>query len=150
MIAKQIEPILRGTVIDHIPAGLGQTLFQLIGQSPDIVVIGLNLFSSKLGKKDLLKYANKALSAHDLDLIATLSDVATVSIIEESVVKEKFHPQKPDVIEGILACPNPKCITNIEYAITKFWTKPTFRCYFCERTLKHNDVRYVKSSTSTQ
>lgn len=53
----QVEAISHGTVIDHIPAQIGFKLLKLfkLTKTDERITIGLNLPSSNLGKKILLK-----------------------------------------------------------------------------------------------
>lgn len=129
---RNIDIINDGTVIDHITAGCSRKIAELIASNEEVVIIGINLVSTKFGKKDILKYPNKKLTNREKDLIAILSPTATVSLIKNSSVILKEKLVTPDFIEGILVCPNPRCITNYEKIDTKFYTTP-FQCFYCER-----------------
>ena len=56
----QVEAIKNGTVIDHIPANIGFKVIKLfkLNDSNERITIGLNLPSSALGKKDIIKIEN--------------------------------------------------------------------------------------------
>ncbi|VEB75778.1 Aspartate carbamoyltransferase regulatory chain [Providencia rustigianii] len=56
----QVEAIRCGTVIDHIPAQVGFKLLKLfkLTKTDERITIGLNLPSSNMGKKDIIKIEN--------------------------------------------------------------------------------------------
>lgn len=132
---KHIHVIQHGTVIDHIPQGIGMKISNLLTPSNSLVMIGLNLDSKRLGKKDLLKYADKKLNIDEIKIAATLAPNCTLSEISFGNVKDKGTPLKPAIIENIFTCQNPKCITNNEVMTTKFHTSPVLRCFYCERSV---------------
>lgn len=136
---KHIDIIENGTVIDHIAPGHSRKILSMIGAWTDVVTIGINLASTKSGKKDIIKYPNKNLTEKEISLIAALSPNATINIIADSKVVHKYTPEQPNMIEGIIKCPNPQCITNHEYALTKFYTTPILKCFYCER--EPNDIK---------
>lgn len=137
---NHLHKIKDGTVIDHIKRGLGRKILELIGASNDVIVIGLNLDSPKFDKKDMLKYANRVLEEKNLQLIAALSPEATVSVIQDWKVVSKSNLSRPEIMTGVIKCPNPKCITNHERVQTKMYTFPTFKCFHCERSVKPNEM----------
>ncbi len=57
----QVEAINNGSVIDHIPANIGIKVLKLfkMHKSNQRITIGLNLPSSALGAKDLIKIENE-------------------------------------------------------------------------------------------
>ena len=59
--------------------------------------------------------------------------------------KEKIKVKIPDVIEKIIKCSNPQCITNNEKdSRTKFYIvekEPLkIRCHYCERNMEKEDI----------
>ena len=51
----------------------------------------------------------------------------------------------PKKIEGILKCPNPKCVSNADEPLTtKFLIEKeepiTLRCFYCERLMGLKDI----------
>jgi aspartate carbamoyltransferase regulatory subunit len=134
-----VSAIKEGTVIDHIPA---KSLFKVISilelnkmETP--VTIGYNLESKKLGKKGIIKIAEKFPDNNDLNKIALFAPEAKINIIKNYEVIEKKVVQLPDVIEGIVKCMNPKCITNFEQVKTKFKVidkkNVALKCIYCEK-----------------
>ena len=59
-----IDSIQNGFVIDHIPAGKGMTLYDLLGLDELDCSIALikNVGSEKLGKKDIIKIRVKSMN----------------------------------------------------------------------------------------
>ena len=59
--ALQVAALKNGTVIDHIPSEKLFTVVQLLGveQMKCNITIGFNLDSKKLGKKGIIKIADK-------------------------------------------------------------------------------------------
>jgi aspartate carbamoyltransferase regulatory subunit len=53
----KVDPIKQGTVIDHITAGKALQVADIlnIGNSESEIMIGVNLTSKKMGKKDIIK-----------------------------------------------------------------------------------------------
>lgn len=135
----QVSAIKDGTVIDHVPAS---RLFNVISilkldTIDTLITFGTNLESDKLGKKAIIKIADKFFADNDLDKIALVAPLAKLNIIKDYEVIEKREVVVPEEIIGIARCFNPKCITNNEKIITKFNVlskQPvTLKCYYCEK-----------------
>ena len=78
-----IDSIQNGVVIDHITAGLGMKLYELLNLASLDVSIALikNVNSKKMGKKDIIKIdADVELN---LDVIGFVDPDATVNIIKD-------------------------------------------------------------------
>ncbi|MCY3974255.1 MAG: aspartate carbamoyltransferase regulatory subunit [Simkaniaceae bacterium] len=136
-----VAAIENGTVIDHIPAGVGLAVAFLLDlpASSAQVTIGLSLVGKKRGLKDLIKIKGKHLTRGEIDRVAILAPGATINMIRECTVERKFVPELPAKAIGIFACRNPLCITNHEHAETAFHTEPKeeivlLRCCYCQRT----------------
>lgn len=134
----KVFKIQEGTVIDHIPAPKGLLVLEILGKKNDgIVSIGLNFDSSKVGKKDLIKFENKIIDKEDTDKIALIAPEATINIIENSEVVEKRSIDVHERIQGFLKCMNPNCIVNKENLETKFnvvkKNPVKIKCEYCER-----------------
>lgn len=81
---RQVEAIAHGTVIDHIPSVVTLKVAQLLADSSDQVFVGMNLRSSRSGRKGVLKIANRELDQRQLSCLALIAPEATVSIIRDS------------------------------------------------------------------
>jgi aspartate carbamoyltransferase regulatory subunit len=144
----KVDPIKNGTVIDHIKAGKALQVAEIlnIGNSGSEIMIGLNLSSQKMGKKDIIKIENRELSKEETGSIALISPGATMIIINEYKVVKKFGIEIPLKIKKHIICPNPNCITNIESVKTKFEIvdkKPIeVRCAYCEKKYYIDEVKF--------
>ncbi len=137
----------RGTVIDHIRQGQALRVLRLLSLDAETTVaMGMSFDSSKLGRKDIIKFEDFFLEEETAKRIALIAPEATVAKIDGGKVIEKYQVAVPDNIDGFMSCANPKCITRNEPMKTRF-TKACnggdirFRCHYCERTMDENDVR---------
>ncbi len=135
-----VAAIKNGTVIDHIEEACGLKIIHLLklAQQKRRLTIGLNLTSKLLSFKDIIKIEDYFLSTAELSQVAIISSQATVNIIEDYEVVNKFSVQIPDVVEQLFSCPNPHCISNNEQARRGFCTELRkeqvfLRCRFCEK-----------------
>jgi aspartate carbamoyltransferase regulatory subunit len=105
----------------------------------------MNVPSKKIGRKDIVKIENKTLKREEVDKIALIAPHATWNVIKDFKVVKKSEIELPDMLEGILKCPNPKCITNANEPVkSKFMVEEKepvkLRCYYCERLFDLKDV----------
>ncbi|TKB51506.1 aspartate carbamoyltransferase regulatory subunit [Ferrimonas sediminicola] len=139
----KVEAIEQGTVIDHIPAGMGVRIlkfFQLTDKNERITV-GLNLRSGDSSKKDLIKVENTVFTVEQANQLALFASEATINEISDFKVVNKYKVQLPDAIGGVLRCPNSNCITRHETVATRFYvtekhTGTTLKCHFCEKSFQ--------------
>jgi aspartate carbamoyltransferase regulatory subunit len=144
----KVSKLRNGTVIDHIPAKRGLRVLAILGLLENIpesaILIGLNLKSKKLGKKDIIKIEDKALDLDEINKISILAPNATISLIENFEITRKIKSSLTDVIVGILICSNPRCITKSENIKTVFYVENKepirVRCKYCERIMNGKDV----------
>jgi aspartate carbamoyltransferase regulatory subunit len=145
MSERKIGTINDGVVIDHIVSGKANEIARILNLNSlgELVVIANNLESKKTGKKDLIKIENKELSQEELNKIALISKDSTINIIRNSSVFKKYKVEVPDVVENILMCNNPNCISNNEKISSKFYcldkSKVTLKCHYCEK--KQNEIK---------
>jgi aspartate carbamoyltransferase regulatory subunit len=144
----KVDPIKNGTVIDHISAEKALKVIELLNLdlSDNLLMIGMNLSSNKMDKKDIIKIENRVLTQDEADSIALISPSATIIIIEDYEVVNKFSVEIPDQIKNFIICPNPNCVTNIEPVNTSFelaCRNPIeVRCSYCEKKYSIDDVRF--------
>lgn len=144
----QVDKIKLGTVIDHIKAGLARKVLRIldIGENyPHLVAYIMNVPSGKLGRKDLLKIEGKIISHELADAIALISPHATINIIKDSKIVEKYEVEAPQKIVNLGKCPNPACIVNKEgeklFTIEKTKHKDLrYRCEYCERVFDSSEI----------
>ena len=133
----EITSLKNGIVIDHVKAGNGIKIFELLGLADidDQVALILNAESSNMGRKDIIKVENH--QDIDLDVVSIIDPQATVNIIENEEVVEKKELELPDQIINVLTCQNPKCISTSERSVpSKFILfKPEekqYKCAYCD------------------
>ena len=137
----KVTPIRNGTVIDHIQVGTALKVLRIIGVKDDVnstVSVLMHVPSKKGGWKDIVKIEDRELDPKELDKIALISPDATINIIRDFNVAEKFVVEVPQRIVGIMRCANPGCITNknepVEPEFVVESKKPiSLRCVYCDR-----------------
>ena len=84
-----IDSIQYGFVIDHIPAGKGMKLYELLGLDSLDCSIALikNVGSDKLGKKDMIKI--DADIEINFDIVGFIAPEVTVNIIKKFQISKK-------------------------------------------------------------
>nr|WP_086939718.1 aspartate carbamoyltransferase regulatory subunit [Thaumasiovibrio occultus] len=143
----KVEAINNGTVIDHIPANVGIKVLNLfdIRCSTKRVTIGLNLPSSALGSKDLIKIENVFVSEEQANQLALYAPNATVNQIENYEVVKKLNLSLPQNITKVFACPNSNCITHDEPVDSRFRIiahadDVHLKCHYCEKVFSREVV----------
>ena len=107
-----IDSIENGIVIDHITAGLGMRVYELLElhKLDTCVAIIKNAKSEKFGKKDIIKI--EGVTDIDLDVLGFIDNKATVCVIRDGKLAEKKQPPLPERLVNIVSCKNPRCITS--------------------------------------
>jgi len=144
----QVKKIESGTVIDHISAGKALAVLRILGitGAEDFTVsVLMNARSKKYGKKDLVKIEKRRLTTTEVNKIALISPHATINIIENYKVIEKFNVKLPEEIIDVVKCANPTCITNSKEPVTpKFKVVEVdpikLRCIYCNRFTTVDDI----------
>ncbi|HFQ5008075.1 TPA: aspartate carbamoyltransferase regulatory subunit [Vibrio vulnificus] len=143
----QVEAIKNGTVIDHIPAQVGIKVLKLFDMhnSSQRVTIGLNLPSSALGNKDLLKIENVFINEEQASKLALYAPHATVNQIEDYQVVKKLALELPEFVSDVFECPNSNCITHNEPVASNFRVfekkgDVRLKCKYCEKVFSREIV----------
>lgn len=132
-----IDSIQNGVVIDHITAGLGMKLYELLDLASLDASIALikNVGSKKMGKKDIIKIDADILL--NFDVIGFVDPGATVNIIKDGVLVDKLRIAMPQVLTNVIKCKNPRCITSCEQELDHIFKltdkdNKVYRCIYCE------------------
>ena len=132
-----IDSIQNGIVIDHITAGRGMKLYELLHleQLDCSVAIIKNVHSQKQGKKDIIKI--DADIPVNLDVIGYVDPGVTVNIIQGGVLVEKKRIDMPETLTNVIFCKNPRCITSCEQELKHVFKltdrkNKVYRCLYCE------------------
>ena len=141
-----VSAIRSGTVIDHLESDATFKVADILGvqHEKDVVLVGANLPSDRLGRKGIIKVGNRELTPEEVNKIALIAPHATVNIIKDFKVVNKYDVEVPEEIEGIVRCFNPRCVTNQEAVVGRFRvlqsSPPVLRCLFCERIMSGGDI----------
>jgi len=139
-----IDSIQNGIVIDHINAGYGMKLYELLNlDSLDCsVAIIKNVNSRKMGKKDIIKI--DADIPVNIDVIGYVDPGATVNIIKDGVRANKMNISMPKTLTNVIKCKNPRCITTTEQELDHVFRltdeeNKVYRCVYCETKAERNN-----------
>jgi len=132
-----IDSIHNGVVIDHITAGCGMKLYDLLGldKLDCSVAIIKNVTSHKMGKKDIIKI--DADIPIDFDIIGFIDPGVTLDFIKDGERVEKRNVDLPQILKGVIKCKNPRCITSTEQELPHVFkltdkNHKIYRCLYCE------------------
>ena len=120
-----VEAIENGTVIDHIPAGLGLAIlrqFKLLHYG-SAVTVGFNLPSKTQGRKDIIKISGVAFDDEAANRLALFADE----------------------IAEVFRCPNANCASHGEPVKSRFsirgqGSQTKLKCHYCEKTFPREFV----------
>lgn len=144
-----VRKIRNGTVIDHVPAGRALLVLKLLGitgREGYRVAVVMNVDSRKLGRKDIVKIEDRYLKPDEADKIALIAPTATINIIKEYKIIEKRKVTAPNLLEGILRCINPTCITRKprEPVTPRFrrleGEKLRYQCIYCGSIIEEEEI----------
>ena len=145
----QVAALENGTVIDHIPSDKVFTVVSLLDlQNTDgNITIGNNFESKKLGKKGIIKVADRFFTDEEVSRLSVVAPNIKLNIIRHYEVVEKKQIVMPDELKGIVKCNNPKCITNNEPMQTWFHVVDKelgiLKCHYCEKEQQKDNIKLI-------
>ena len=145
----EVSAIKNGTVIDHIPANVTFKIVQILDlyNHPGAITIGTNLDSITLGRKGIIKIADRYLSDEEIGRLSVVSPDVTLNIIKDYQIVEKKYVKYPKQIIGVVKCTNPKCVTNHQPLPTKMEVfdmhQKSLRCIYCERVMQYGEIELL-------
>ena len=145
----QVAALKNGTIIDHIPSDKLFTVVSLLNikDMDSNVTIGYNLESKKLGKKGIIKIADKFFTDDEISKLSVVAPHIKLNVIKDYAVVEKKEAIMPDELKGIVKCNNPKCITNNEPMQTWFHVvdkeKGLLKCHYCEKEQQKDNIKLI-------
>ena len=103
------------------------------------VAIITNAKSKKMGRKDIIKI-DKDMKLNT-DIIGFLQPNATINVVKDGKLINKYHAKLPKQIINIVKCQNPRCITSVERSLDQVFDltdekNKVYRCKYCETSLK--------------
>ena len=110
-----VSKIRNGTVIDHVTGGHALDVVKILeitGREKKVITIAINVPSERFRRKDIVKIDGRELNPQEVHKIALLAPHATINIIRNFKVVEKQRVKLPSLIEDIIECTNPACISN--------------------------------------
>jgi len=148
----KVSAIKEGTVIDHIPADQLFKVIDILGlsHSENQITFGTNLDSKFLGKKAIIKIADRFFKNEDIDRIALIPPQAKINVIHNFEVVEKRVLSIPATIRGIVKCMNPVCVTNHQPIETLFTTMQDngeirLLCHYCEKETSEKNIKIISN-----
>ena len=145
----QVVALKNGTVIDHIPTDKLFTIVNLLELqfSDSNITIGNNFESKKLGKKGIIKVADRFFSDEEISRLSVVAPNVQLNIIRDFEVVEKKQVIMTDIVKGIVKCGNPKCITNNEPMTTIFHVlckeNGVLKCHYCEKEQSKESIKLL-------
>lgn len=133
-----IDSLQNGIVIDHITAGRGMRIYELLGLSELDCCVALikNAKSEKYGKKDIIKI--DGVLNINLDVLGFVDNNVTVDTIIDGKLMKKEQIVLPKQLRNVVRCKNPRCITSVEEGIDHLFylcdgEPHRYRCVYCEQ-----------------
>lgn len=139
-----IDSIQNGIVIDHIQAGKGMRIYELLELDKLDCCVALikNARSSKLGRKDIIKIEGAL--AINFDVLGFIDNNITVCTIKNGELVKKENIVLPRRIKNVVKCKNPRCITSTEENLDQIFVlcdekAHRYRCLYCEQAYKSHE-----------
>ncbi|MGB1272189.1 MAG: aspartate carbamoyltransferase regulatory subunit [Endozoicomonas sp.] len=143
----QVEAICRGTVIDHIPASQGVKILDRLHllNSDAAITVGFNLPSKAQGHKDIIKVEGRIFTEQEANELTLFAPSATINVIDDYKVVDKFKMAIPETLHGVFACPNSNCVTHNEPVESHFYLRQKsndiqLKCHYCEKSFSKDIV----------
>lgn len=144
-----VNAIQHGTVIDHISAHQALKIVKILhlDKHQKQVTLGLNLPSRRLQYKDIIKVEGWELSPEEVNGIALLSPHATISIIQNFEIINKFNVSVPPFVESMVICPNQRCVSNFENISSFFYIRQRhsqihLQCKYCQKNFTREEIGF--------
>lgn len=132
-----VSKLKKGIIIDHIEAGHGFEIYKELhlNDIDDVVVLLKNIPSKKMKQKDLIKIETDM--QIDMTVLGLIDPNVTINFVKNGELYKKINLTLPKVVNGIMTCKNPRCITQYEdVKEIKFFLvneeKKQYRCEYCD------------------
>lgn len=139
-----IDSIQNGVVIDHIQAGKGMRIYELLELDKLDCCVALikNARSSKMGRKDIIKIEGDL--SINFDVLGFIDNNITVCTIKNGELVKKENIVLPRRIKNVVKCKNPRCITSTEENLDQIFVlcdekAHRYRCLYCEQAYKSHE-----------
>ncbi|HUI01833.1 MAG TPA: aspartate carbamoyltransferase regulatory subunit [Nitrososphaerales archaeon] len=144
-----VRKIPDGSVIDHVAAGKALSVLRLLGNPQEkglVIALVMNVSSSKMGRKDIVKVEGMEISPEQIQRLALIAPRASVNIVRAYKVVAKKNAVPPRTLHGILSCTAPTCVSVREKdsAPSIFFISGRsplrYRCKYCGRELSEKEI----------
>ncbi len=144
-----VRKIPDGTVIDHVPAGKALSVLRLLGKPQEkgfTVALVMNVSSSKMGRKDILKVEGMEISQEQVQRLALIAPRASVNIVRAYKVVSKRSVLPPRTLRAVLSCTATTCVSVREKdsAPSIFFLSSKsplrYRCKYCGREVDEKEI----------
>lgn len=144
-----VRKIPDGTVIDHVPAGKALSVLRLLGKPQErgfTIALVMNVDSSKMGKKDILKVEGMEISQEQVPRLALIAPRASVNIVRAYKVVSKRNVLPPRTLRAVLNCTATTCVSVREKdsAPSIFFLSSRsplrYRCKYCGREVDEKEI----------
>ena len=132
-----VSKLKKGIIIDHIEAGHGFEIYKQLhlNDIDDVVVLLKKIPSKKMKQKDLIKIETDL--QIDMTVLGLIDPNVTINFVKNGELFKKINLTLPKVVNGIMTCKNPRCITSIEQELPQTFVladpnKEVYRCKYCE------------------
>ena len=146
---RRVSAICNGTVIEHIPSGSAVQVMRMLhidGSHSNPISLVMNVPSSKVGSKDVLKIEDRELSQEELDRLALIAPSASIAIILNYGVAEKRQIELGSELINIARCSFFNCITQnpnepLPHRLQVVSKDPLeIRCAYCGRAQSVGEI----------
>ena len=139
--------VYRGIVLDHLPSWEGPGLLKLLNLNGERAGLLMGQTSSRLGQKDILIVAEYEPTELEEQKLALYAPDSTLNFIDSGKVVRKKRPQLPQLLEELVLCANPRCITRAEEVPHKIKNtgrrESRFQCHYCQHQFSHQEIEFV-------
>jgi aspartate carbamoyltransferase regulatory subunit len=144
-----VRKISDGSVIDHIAAGKALSVLGLLGKPQEngfTIALVMNVTSSKMGKKDIVKVEGLEITQEQVQKLALIAPKASVNIVRSYRVVDKKNAVLPRTVHDVLRCTAPTCVSvrEKESAPSIFFISSRsplrYRCKYCGRELDDKEI----------
>lgn len=132
-----VSKLKKGIIIDHIEAGHGFEIYKQLhlNDIDDVVVLLKKIPSKKMKQKDLIKIETDL--QIDMTVLGLIDPNVTINFVKNGELFKKINLTLPKVVNGIMTCKNPRCITQYEDVkeikfILVNEEKKKYRCEYCD------------------
>ena len=149
---RRVTAIKNGTVIDHVPAGKALSVLKMLGIEGDMsnpVSLVMNVPSKKMGGKDIIKVEGRMFTEQEANELALFAPSATINVIDDYRVVDKFTMAIPKTLRAAFPCPNSNCITHNEPVESYFYLRQKsndiqLKCHYCEKSFSKEIVAELR------